>query len=94
MHSFLRLRCNPWGTTHANTHCSQEETERFQNDASTPYKRFIDDNFVIWEGPRETLLKFLSAINTKEERIKITYEISVSKISFLDLLFFKGNLHS
>ena len=55
----------------------------------TLYKRFIDDVFVIWEGPRDTLLEFLSAINTKDERIKITYEISDSKISFLDLLLFK-----
>ena len=23
MHSFLKLRCNPWGTTRANTHCPQ-----------------------------------------------------------------------
>ena len=55
----------------------------------TLYKRFINDIFVIWEGPRETLLQFLSAINTKDERIKITYEINDSKISFLDLLLFK-----
>jgi len=53
------------------------------------YKRFIDDIFVIWDGPREILLEFLHAINTKDERIKITYEISESKISFLDLLLFK-----
>lgn len=58
----------------------------------TLYKRFIDDIFVIWEGPRETLLEFLSAINTKDERIKITYEISDSKISFLDLLLFKDSV--
>ena len=57
----------------------------------TLYKRFIDDIFVIWDGPRETLLEFLSAINTKDERIKITYEISDSKISFLDLLLFKDS---
>ena len=55
----------------------------------TLYKRIVDDVFVIWEGPRDTLLEFLSAINTKYERIKITYEISDSKISFLDLLLFK-----
>ena len=28
------------------------------------YKRFIDDIFVIWDGPRQTLLEFLNAINT------------------------------
>ena len=28
------------------------------------HKRFIDDIFVIWDGPRQTLLEFLNAINT------------------------------
>jgi len=60
----------------------------------TLYKRFIDDISVIWEGPWETLLEFLSAINTKDERIKITYEISDSKISFLDLLLFKDSVRN
>ena len=57
----------------------------------TLYKRFIDDIFaiVIWNGPREIFLDFLRAINTKYERIKITYEISESKISFLELLLLK-----
>ena len=58
------------------------------------YKRFIDDMFVIWDGSRENLLEFLSAINTKDERIKITFEISDSKISFLDLLLFKDSAHN
>ena len=57
------------------------------------YKRFIDDIFVIWDGPRENLLEFLSVINTKDERIKITFEISDSQISFLDLLLFKDSAH-
>ena len=30
---------------------------------------FMDDIFVIWNGPHETLLEFLNAINTKDERI-------------------------
>ena len=53
------------------------------------YQRFIDDIFVIWDGFRGILLEFLHAINTKDECIKITYEISESKISFLDLLLFR-----
>lgn len=57
------------------------------------YKRFIDDIFVIWDGPREILLEFITAINSKDERIKITFEISDSKISFLDLLLFKDSAH-
>jgi len=50
------------------------------------YKRFIDDLFVIWDVPREILLEFLLPFNTKDEHIKITYEISECKISFLDLM--------
>lgn len=55
------------------------------------YQRFIDDICVIWDGFREILLKFLHAINTKDECIKITYEISESKSSFLDLLLFRDD---
>ena len=33
----------------------------------TLYKRFIDDIFVIWDGTREILFEFLSAMNTKDE---------------------------
>ena len=55
------------------------------------YKRFIDDIFVMGDGPHDYLLEFVNAINTKDERIKITYEISESKISFLDLLLFKDS---
>ena len=56
-----------------------------------PYKRFIDGIFVIWDSPHDNLLEFLNAINTNDERIKITYEIGESKISFLDLLLFKDS---
>ena len=58
------------------------------------HERFIDDIFLIWDGPRETLLELLSDVNTKEERIKKTYKIRDSKISFLDLLLFKDSTHS
>ena len=49
------------------------------------YKRFIDDIFAIWCGPKGTLLKFLNALNSKTDRIKLTYCIRESSISFLDL---------
>ena len=53
------------------------------------YKRFIDDIFFIWEGPKETLLKFLSYLNNQNDRIKLTYVIDQSSISFLDLFLYK-----
>ena len=49
------------------------------------YKRFIDDIFVIWCGPKGTRFEFLNALNSKTDRMKLTYCISESSISFLDL---------
>lgn len=53
------------------------------------YKRFIDDIFAIWCGPKGTLLEFLNALNSKTDRIKLTYCISESSISFLDLFLYR-----
>ena len=53
------------------------------------YRRFIDDIFAIWVGPKDTLLDFLEALNTKSGRIKLTHCISDSSISFLDLFLYR-----
>ena len=53
------------------------------------YKRFIDDIIAIWCGPKGTLLEFLNALNSKTDRIKLTYCISESSISFLDLFLYR-----
>ena len=54
------------------------------------YKRFIDDIFAIWcGGPKGTLLEFLNALNSKTDRIKLTYRISESSISVLDLFLYR-----
>ena len=36
------------------------------------YKRFIDDMFAIWGGPKDILLEFLGALNSKDRRIQLT----------------------
>lgn len=81
----------PFAVTAANAFMYHHERDIIEQYSRylTLYKRFIDDLFVIWDGPRAKLSEFLSAFNNKDERIKITYEISESKISFLDLLLFK-----
>lgn len=53
------------------------------------YKRFIDDIFFIWTGPKQNLLEFLSCLNSKNDRIKLTYVNVESSISFLDLFLYK-----
>ena len=55
----------------------------------TLYKRFIDGIFAIWCGPKGTLLEFLGALSNKSDCIKVTYCISDSSISFLDLFLFR-----
>ena len=83
----------PFAVTAANAFMYHHERDIVEKHSRyiTLYKRFIDDIFVIWDGPHKKLLEFLHAINTKDERIKITYEISESKISFLDLLLYKDS---
>ena len=49
------------------------------------YKSLIDDMFAIWCGPKGTLFEFLNALNSKTDRITLTYCISESSIFFLDL---------
>ena len=39
------------------------------------YKRFINDIFLVWKGPKENLLEFLSCLNSKNDRIKLMHVI-------------------
>ena len=66
----------PLAVTAANTFMYYHERDIVQSYSRylAPYKRFIDDSFAIWDGPREILLEFLLLFNTKDEHIKITYE--------------------
>lgn len=86
----------PFAVTAANAFMYYHERDIFELYAQhlTLYMRFIDDIFVIWDGTRDILLEFLSAMNAKDERIKLTYEISDSKTPFLDLLLFKDSASS
>ena len=52
------------------------------------WKRFIDDIFYIWPQGREPLLKFMNLLNTGHPTIKFTKEISLTKITSLDLMIY------
>ena len=58
------------------------------------YKRFIDDIFAIWCGPKDTLLEFLGALSSKDQRIQLTHCISELSISFLDLFLYRDGSSS
>ena len=52
------------------------------------YKRFIDDIFFIWKGPKENLLEFLSCLNSKNDRIRLTYAQLLTKVVFIFWIYF------
>ncbi|XP_041471891.1 uncharacterized protein LOC121421287 [Lytechinus variegatus] len=51
----------------------------------TLYARYIDDIFMIWEHPDDTLAKFHNDFNSCSESIKFTMENSKKEINFLDV---------
>ena len=53
-------------------------------------RRFIDDGFGIWFGPRAQLEAWLNAYNTIFPGIRITHTISDQSIEILDIVFSKG----
>jgi len=63
----------PFAVTVANTFMFHHEKDivEYYSQYLTLYKRFIDDIFAIWCGPKGTLLEFLNALNSKSNRIKL-----------------------
>lgn len=47
--------------------------------------QFIDDLLIVWTRPRTDLHSMLEALNNNAYNLKFTYNISESKVSFLDL---------
>ena len=52
-------------------------------------KRFLDDLFLIWKGTDEELQKLYRLMNTMDEDLKFTMEVSDEQIPFLDVLVIK-----
>ena len=57
----------PFAVTAANAfmYCHKRDIIELYAQHLTLYKQFVDDIFVIWNGTRETLFEFLSAMNTR-----------------------------
>ena len=81
----------PFAVTAANAFMFHHEKDivEYYSQYLKLYKRFIDDIFAIWCGPKGIFLEFLNALNSKTDRIKLTYCISDSSISFLDLFLYR-----
>lgn len=54
------------------------------------YKRYIDDIFILFEGTLHELTEFINYANFLDEHIKLTHNISLTDINFLDLTVYKS----
>ncbi|CAJ0929289.1 unnamed protein product, partial [Ranitomeya imitator] len=50
--------------------------------------RFIDDIFILWKGTREECEEFFNNLNSNPFNIFLTYSLSASETTFLDLKIF------
>jgi hypothetical protein len=53
------------------------------------YRRYIDDIFAIYRGAEQSLRSLFSVMNTFIPGIQLNFEISLSRVNFLDLSIFK-----
>lgn len=53
------------------------------------WRRFIDDIFCVWVGPRETLDEFFEYINSIWGELKFTMTADEQRVSYLDTMVIK-----
>ena len=63
--------------------------EKFINNMTRLYLRFIDDIFIIWTGKLDQLLEFKQRINEVYPSIKFGFKFSNKEINFLDTVEYK-----
>ena len=63
-----------------------------ENRANKPelWLRYIDNIFLIWDHPLTEFHTFLTEINSLQERVRFTAEISTESCNFLDLTIYKS----
>ena len=54
------------------------------------WKRFLDDGFIAWNKKFGDVQVFIDMLNSLDENIEFTHEISDSQISYLNVLVYKG----
>ena len=94
---YKQVRGTAMGTrmapAYANLFLDSLERKLLTNQPLQPivWRRYIDDILCIWHGTTESLDSFLMQLNGVHPTIKFTWEISESRVIFLDLEIFKGN---
>ncbi|XP_065832000.1 uncharacterized protein [Oscarella lobularis] len=63
---------------------------RSPNRKPSMWKRYIDDIWCIWPHPREDLEVFLKELNSFDQDLKFTWDISDTEANYLDVHLYKG----
>ncbi|NQY54618.1 MAG: GIY-YIG nuclease family protein [Campylobacteraceae bacterium] len=54
------------------------------------WKRYLDDGFISWKRNFGDIKIFMNILNSLDENINFTYEVNEDKISYLNVLVYKG----
>ena len=57
------------------------------------FLRYVDNIFMIWNGPKMKLISFIDELNWNHKTIKSDYKISTKQIEFLDTMVYKDQQH-
>ena len=81
-----------WPPSYANCFMHQLETSFLETQEFKPifWRRYIDDILMLWTHSKEQLQTFLEDLNSFHPTIHFTWDISDSKVTFLDLEIYKG----
>ncbi|XP_043921643.1 CD109 antigen-like [Protopterus annectens] len=59
----------------------------------TDYYRFLDDIFILWDGPEQEIINFMNYINNTTEFLKFTSEQDAEEIHYLDVKLKKDHVN-
>lgn len=61
----------------------------FKTFIQQPWKRFLDDCFIIWTKTKDEFNKFYNILNNLNNHLKFTMDCSEQKLPFLDVMIIK-----
>lgn len=81
---------------YANLFMADMETRFLEGEPIKPrlWLRFIDDILTLWPGSRQSLLEFMTRLNSIHPDLQFTFEDSLLRATFLDLELHKGERFS
>lgn len=74
--------------------CMYDEQLAMYTDHIIMWHQYIDDMFMIWDGPEEPLLAYLERLNRKKFNLTFTMSHHPNELTFLDVMVIRGEDHT